>query len=207
MTLDEIRRMANLFKQALTEVGETIALASEEALADAIDEAVRGVDLLPEFDVFAIWYLLWGRSRSPLEIQEDFLAVISAIGAAQKQQAWLADLGPLEPHDTSRPDWFIHSLPVDVARLMLKGRRGTAAALGLLYGISNGVCSERLIVLAKAWREGAYAQLSLAASANESVIPLGDVPSGDRLDLKALGDRYRAALASFDALLTDPELH
>ena len=206
MTVDEIGKMANLFTQAVADVGETIALSSDETLADAIDEAVRGVDLLPEFDVFAIWYLLWGRSRSPLEIQEDFVAVISAIGAVRKQQAWLADLGPLEPYDTSRPDWFIHVLPVDVARLMLKGRRGTAAALGLLYGISNGVCSERLIALAKAWREGAYAQLCLAASAKESTISLSDVPSGDRLDLKVLGDRYRATLASFDALLADPEL-
>lgn len=201
---EEVTRHA--LEQALDDVGESLVKATSERLHSTIDDVATSTHIDRKLEHLVLREISRSNGDAPLSIHDDTVFVARCLGAEGDQHAWLADLGPLELHYMSRPDWFIFTLPSDAARLMLQSRRGQVAALGLLCGLTRGAPHERLITLADYWRKGAYALLRLSASGHSSEVSFDDVPQSDRLDLKALGDRYRAALTSFDALLTDPEL-
>ena len=194
-------------EQALDEVGESLVKATSERLHFAIDDVVASTHIDRELEHLVLREIARSNGDVPPSVHDDVIFVARCLGAVEDQQVWLADLGSLEAHDMSRPDWFISALPTEVARRMLQSRRGRAAALGLLCGITRGAPHERLATLASYWRKGSYAELCLSASGQDSKVSFDAVPQSDRLDLKAQGNRYRAALASFDALLTDLKLH
>ena len=182
-------------------IGAPFVECPDEELLSTLDDAITTGKVNPAFESLLVNEIACAED-TPVSVLEDVVFVAHCIALGQVQPLWLSDLGPLD-FGEYRPGWFLYELPVEVSRLMLQAHRGHAAAVGLRYGIIEGASLERLTLLSKYWREGAYAQLRLVASAFGATVPLSEVPQSDRLDLRALGESYRTALAVFDAMLAE----